>query len=65
MTLKLERQLIEGISADMEHMALVYHRIDDPADLAPHVVDIGQLLCLTALRVLELEERIEALEKNG
>ena len=64
MSLKLERQLIAAIREDMERISHLYDRFDDVQDIASHVVDIGQLTCLTAQRVVELEARIEALEKS-
>lgn len=63
MTLSLVKSLIDEIDEDMRK--LTYIRTHDPDDLAVHIIDIGQLVCLTAQRVLELEERIEALENKG
>ena len=62
--LTLEKKLIAQIDADMQALN---HRASehDPDDLAVHIIDIGQLVCLVATRVLDLEERIKILEEKG
>lgn len=64
MSLTLVKDLIDQIDEDMQKLNRFSYS-HDPDDLAVHIIDVGQLACLTATRVLELEERIAALENKG